>query len=253
MSEIAVPLKGVLEVHELKKNYQKYYTVALVIAAVIHFLLVGIYWASIYFAKEEAPPVRVVRVMKYSDLGPPPSITGAAAAVAPSVSVAGPVAAKPSVGIPVPVPDAEVSLEAAFATQQELSSVVGPVGEKSDQSDNTVVDQVIEEDIVIEEDDAPPPNFVPFEKEPQVIKSVDPVYPEIARKAGVEGKVIAHLWIDKKGQVREVKIIKSDSDIFNQAVIDAAKQWTFAPALMKNGPVAVWLAVPFIFSLKSQQ
>ena len=34
---------------------------------------------------------------------------------------------KPKVGVPVPVPDAQVSPEQTIATQQELSKIAGPV------------------------------------------------------------------------------------------------------------------------------
>jgi protein TonB len=154
------------------------------------------------------------------------------------------------VGIPVPVPDAEVNPDQNFATQQQLSAQVNPLLGDTKGGTGTGVQQIIEQDITIE-DDTPPPAFVPFEKEPAVVQKIEPVYPDLARIAGLEGKVIAHLWIDKHGKVREVKIIKSDSEIFNQPVKDAALQWVFTPAMMKNGPVAVWLAVPFIFSLRA--
>lgn len=222
---------------ELKEVQQKYLTRALIIAAVCHLLLVGLYWGSTILGKEE-PPTTIVKIVKYSDLGPPPSI--ASTEVAPAVSMAGPTA-KPSIGIPVPVPDAEVSPEASFASQQDLSQMSSPV------TTDVGGSAVIEQDIEVDE---PPPAFVPFEKEPVCIKRVEPAYPEIAQKAGLEGSVYAKLWITKEGKVKEVVIMKSDSEIFNQAVIDAAGKWLFTPAMMKNGPVAVWLAVPFNFTLK---
>jgi len=83
-----------------------------------------------------------------------------------------------------------------------------------------------------------------------VVKQVTPKYPGLARQAKIQGRVIAHLWIDESGRVRDVKIIKPDSEVFNQPVIDAAKQWLFTPAFMNSGPLAVWLAVPFNFTLK---
>jgi protein TonB len=223
---------------ELKEVHQKYFARALCIAAAIHLFLIGVYWGSTVLTKEK-PPERVIRIVKYSELGPPPSI--ASSEVAPAVSVAGPTA-KPSIGIPVPVPDAEVSPDQTIASQTELSQMTSPVTQEG-------VGQgaVIEQDIEVEE---PPPAFVPFEKEPVVIRKIEPVYPEIAQKAGLEGTVYAKLWITKEGKVKEFVVMKSDSEIFNQAVIDAAKQWLFTPAMMKNGPVAVWLAVPFNFTLK---
>ncbi len=228
---------------ELKRNLQKYSTVALVIATAIHFSLVGLYWGSASMAKEEAPPARVVKIVKYSELGPPPSISSSA--VAPAVSVSGPVG-KPKIGMPVPVPDAEVSPEQSFASQTELSRQVGPLTETPTGEGGGIAQ--IEQDIQVE--DEPPPAFVPFEKEPVCLRRVEPIYPDIAQRAGLEGKVVAYLWVDKQGKVRDVKIVKSDSEIFNQAVIDAAKQYQFTPAMMKNGPVSVWISVPFSFELK---
>jgi protein TonB len=225
---------------ELKKILQKHALFGLIIAAVIFFALLGVYWGVDYFSTHQSgpPPARVIKIVKYSELGPPPSI--APKEVAPSVSVSGPVA-KPNVGIPVPVPDAEVNPEKQFASQTELSSV-GPVTDVAGASGAQ-----IEQDVEVEE---PPPAFVPFEKEPVCVKKVEPLYPEIAQKAGLAGKVIAYLWVDKQGKVREVKIVKSDSEIFNQSVIDAARQYLFTPAMMKNGPVSVWISVPFSFELK---
>jgi protein TonB len=225
---------------EFKQKLRKYTSWALFIAAGIHGLLLLAYWGSVWWESLEEPPQRTIRIMKYTDLGPPPSIAGSAN-VAPSVSVASPTA-KPSVGVPVPVPDAEVSPDQTLATQQEMSTQ-GAVGEGS--GEGGAVE--IEDDLNIE--DQPPPDFVPFQKGPSIVKRVDPAYPEIARKAEIEGKVWAKVWIDKEGKIRQVVIIKSDSEIFNQAVIDAVNKWTFTPALMSTGPVAVWLSLPFVFKL----
>ncbi len=245
MTELAAKARPSYGASELKAVAQKYLSWALAIASIIHLLLVGAYWASEYLAKEEAP-VRTVRILKYSELGPPPSIQGASAAVAPSVSAAAPTA-KPSVGIPVPVPDAEISPEQSFASQQEMA-VTGPVGDGVGAGGGAVIEQDVQVEN-IEEEEAPPPDFVPFEKEPQVIKRIEPVYPELARKAGLEGTVWVKLWVDKEGKVKDVVILKSASEIFNQPAIDAAKQWIFTPAMMKTGPVSVWISLSFNFKL----
>ena len=241
MSELVVPIATDYGGSELKKNYQKYFSEGLIVAVVFHLFIVGAYWASGYFQTEA--PSREVILVPYLDFGPPPSISGSTA-VAPAVAVAGPVT-KPSVEIPVPIPDAEASPEQTIATQKELSAVQSLIGE--DVGDGTVVEVSAP---IIEIDDTPPPAWVPFEKLPVIIKRVAPMYPELARLANLEGKVIAQLWIDRKGRARDVKIIKSTSEVFNQSVIDAAKQWQYTPALMNCGPVAVWLAVPFNFTLR---
>ncbi len=99
---------------------------------------------------------------------------------------------------------------------------------------------------------SPPQDFVAADQEPTVIKKVEPVYPELARKAGLEGKVWVKIWVDTAGKPRDVVILKSDSDIFNQVSIDAAKQFLFTPAYVKDKPVSVWVSVPFKFALSDK-
>ncbi len=227
---------------ELKQAYQRYFSIGLGIAVGIHVLILGSYYLIELLSQEE-PPTRMVRMLKYSDLGPPPSIQNAN--TPPPVNVAAPVA-KPTVGAPVPVPDAEVSPEQTLATQTEMSQVVSPVGEGTGEGVS------IEQDIQIE-DDGPPADFVPYEKEPQIVKKVEPKYPELAMRAGLEGKVIVKIWVDKEGKVKQVVVLKSDAEIFDGPAVEAAKQFVFTPAYMNNGPVAVWVSFPFRFKLTDKK
>ena len=100
-----------------------------------------------------------------------------------------------------------------------------------------------------EVDCASTPEFVPFDSPPQVVDSVQPQYPDSARQAGLEGVVLIRALLSKKGEVIKVEILKSDAEIFNQPVIDAATQWLFTPALQAGQPVCVWVAIPFRFKL----
>jgi len=229
---------------ELKKVYQKYWLTGLAIAVAIHLLIVGSYYI-VGLLGEEEPPMISVRIMKYSDLGPPPSITSAN--TPPPIAVSAP-AAKPTVGAPVPVPDAEVSAEQTMATQTEMSSQVAPIVGDMDAGGSVEIEQ----DIVIDED-APPADFVPVEKEPVPVKKVEPKYPELAMRAGLEGKVWVKIWVDKEGRPKQVVILKSDAEIFNEPAVEAAKQWVFTPAYMNNGPVAVWVSIPFRFKLADRK
>ena len=86
---------------ELRTLYQKYATRAMIVAASLHLGVIGIYYAVQYFSEEDEP-VYNVRIRKYSELGPPPSLQNSQAA--PAISVEAPTA-KPTVGTPVPVPE----------------------------------------------------------------------------------------------------------------------------------------------------
>lgn len=96
-----------------------------------------------------------------------------------------------------------------------------------------------------------PADFVEVEKQPQPVSGSTPapVYPDLARKAGVQGTVWIKLWVDEKGNPRKADILKSDEEIFNQVSIDAAMKWKFEPAIMKGKPVSVWVTIPFKFKL----
>ncbi len=223
---------------ELRGLYQKHAMRGLIVAIAIHLAAIGAYYLGVYLSKDDEP-VYTVRILKYSDLGPPPSIENSQAA--PAVSVSAP-AAKPTVGTPVPVPDAEISPEATIATQTEMAAQPSAATEGT----GSGAPPVIQNDII---DNGPPPDFVPVEKQPVPIKQVEPPYPEIARRAGVEGTVWVKIWVDKEGKPVKAIVQKSDAELFNQPAIDAAMKWVFTPAVMNNGPVAVWVSIPFKFRL----
>jgi protein TonB len=223
---------------ELRGLYQKYAGYALMFAIGFHFLVIGSYYLT-QILKDDDENVPMVRIMKYSDLGPPPSITNTEAA--PQVAVQVPVA-KPTVGVPVPVPDAEVSPEQTIATQQELSAVQSPSTGTGDAGGNTQITQ----DINIDED---PADFVPVEKQPVPTNAPAPPFPDNARRLGLEGTVWVKMLVDKEGKVKKTVVLKSDNPMFDEAALAAAAKWTFTPAVMNNGPVAVWVSQPFRFKL----
>jgi len=98
--------------------------------------------------------------------------------------------------------------------------------------------------------DQPRPEFVPYDTPPQLVKSVDPVYPFLARNAGLEGEVLVKAWADKNGKVRKAIVVKSVSDILNGPAIDAAMQFLFTPAQKGQKPVDAWVSIPIEFKLK---
>ena len=105
------------------------------------------------------------------------------------------------------------------------------------------------EDVKVDKDE-PPAYYTPYEQAPEPIRRVAPKYPDVANKAELEGTVWVRIWVDKQGKARKAVVMKSDADVFNQPAIDAAMQWVFSPAMMKKGPVSVWVEVPFNFRLQ---
>jgi len=100
---------------------------------------------------------------------------------------------------------------------------------------------------------APPPEpapneFVFTEKLPMPVARVTPEYPQIARAAGMEGKVVVRMLVGVDGRVRRAEI-ETSSALFDEAALAAARKWTFTPAETDGKPVMVWVRVPFDFRL----
>jgi protein TonB len=96
---------------------------------------------------------------------------------------------------------------------------------------------------------APPDSFRAFDTPPQLLASAEPVYPELARRAEVEGMVIVLVTIDEGGRVIDAEIASSDSAVFDQAALEAAYKFVFKPAYQRDIPVKARIAIRFRFSL----
>ncbi|PYT09492.1 MAG: hypothetical protein DMF49_01990 [Acidobacteria bacterium] len=78
---------------------------------------------------------------------------------------------------------------------------------------------------------------------------VEPEYPEMARKARVEGKVIIEAVIDTDGNVVDVKVLRS-IPLLDKAAIEAVKRWKYRPAMQHGRPVKVYFTVVVEFNLR---
>jgi periplasmic protein TonB len=90
---------------------------------------------------------------------------------------------------------------------------------------------------------------------PTITKSVNPEYPEDAKKAGIEGAVILKILVNKEGNVRKAVVTnRTDGSVaMEQAAVNAVKQWTFKPATIKKQPVEMWVSIPFKFKLAEKK
>lgn len=82
---------------------------------------------------------------------------------------------------------------------------------------------------------------------PELVSSVPPEYPEVARKANVKGKVSLELIIDEKGDVTSAKVLKGLPMGLDRAASDAVKKWKYKPATSYGKPVKVYLPVTVTF------
>jgi len=84
---------------------------------------------------------------------------------------------------------------------------------------------------------------------PKLIKEVEPVYPEKAKEAGVEGWVMLEATTDIYGRVKNVKVLKS-IPLLDQAAIDAVRKYVYTPMIIDGRPRGVIHTVTVKFHLK---
>lgn len=83
-------------------------------------------------------------------------------------------------------------------------------------------------------------------KEAQLIKSVPPEYPALAKAQHVSGKVQMDALIDASGNVSAVRIL-SGPTLLHRAALDAVKQWKYKPAMLDGQPTSTHLTVTVEF------
>lgn len=86
------------------------------------------------------------------------------------------------------------------------------------------------------------------EQKPELIKFVNPVYPEMARRAGLQGQVLVAFIVTREGRVIEPRVLKGP-EIFRAAALEAVRQFQFKPAMQNDRGVAVRMTIPIRFSL----
>ncbi|MFO7866355.1 MAG: M56 family metallopeptidase [Candidatus Aminicenantes bacterium] len=89
-------------------------------------------------------------------------------------------------------------------------------------------------------------------KPPKLIKMVEPVYPEEARRAQVEGLVILEATTGIYGRVQNVKTLRS-IPLLDQAAIDAVKKWVYEPMVIDGEPRGVTFTVTVAFKLDKKK
>lgn len=78
---------------------------------------------------------------------------------------------------------------------------------------------------------------------PKPVYKVSPVYPDILRQRGVQGRVTLAADIDERGNVLAVKVVKSLHPYLDYASVQAVRQWRFEPAIEKGKPVSAILTM----------
>jgi TonB family protein len=236
-----LPLFG--EAHPLRQEFPRWMLSAnavAILAAMLGFL--G-WWLWSRAQPEPAPPGEV-HIVRYAELGVPPSISRPAV---PQVSVARAVAAAaPALGVPEPVAD-ELAEAPTIASVAELSEALAPIA-----LDDLGLGGSGEPLVIGLEGGGGPPSpgdFVAVEEEPVRISIDPPVFPQVAKNAEVAGTVLVRVLVGKDGRVKEAVVIEGHP-MLTEAALVSARSAVFRPALQRHRPVEVWVMVPITFRLR---
>jgi protein TonB len=136
-------------------------------------------------------------------------------------------------------------------------------------NDEVIEEEILDLDAELDLDapiDLPPPPppaeeeepdvFVVVEKRPEIKGGMKELYkyiqyPEIARKAGIEGRVILEFVVDERGKVSNIKVLRSVGGGLDEAAISAVQKVKFTPGMQRGRPVKVRYTLPVTFKLSS--
>lgn len=89
---------------------------------------------------------------------------------------------------------------------------------------------------------------------PKPITPIQPEYPQLAKLAGIEGKVYVEALISENGDVVEIKSLKSDHETLMIDAIEAVRRTKFSPGISKDGKkVKAWVVIPISFKLDDKE
>jgi protein TonB len=125
--------------------------------------------------------------------------------------------------------------------------------EVAEEAVETIAVTEFQEDLIRTMPTGPEIEIVPYYKvevKPKPIHIPKPVYPELARQAGIEGQAVVKALVDINGSIIEVQILKSSGNqMLDQAALKAARNAKFTPAKQRDKFVRVYVSIPIKFRL----
>jgi protein TonB len=88
------------------------------------------------------------------------------------------------------------------------------------------------------------------DKQPRVVRRIQPVYPYEARKKKITGKVVLRFLVDRSGKVSKVSVVRAEPEgVFEENAMEAVKKWKFKPGYYEGEPVPTWITLPISFNM----
>ncbi len=233
---VVVPLPLLGEQHPLNCGYRRSVVHAATLAMLVH-LTFGFAWTTGRMARQETAIGLPDRPRTRIEWVSPAPIDETRA---PGTNVAW----IAEVALPIPVPDYK-AVVLTVAGQEEIGNSY-PLPEPELYTD-PVEPPVIQVDTP--ERTPSPSEHVVYEEMPVLVSIPAPVYPEMARQAGVDGIVFVQALIGRDGRVQEARVVQGN-EMLREPALAAAKAAVFKPASERGHAVPVWIVVPIRFSLQ---
>lgn len=208
---------------DLRSKYRRTYEIALILSLALMIVAFKFFpdmekSAANFEGAQEIFTVEDIQQTKQENKPPPPP--------------------KPPIPIEAPSDDVLEDIEIASTEidlEEEVSAPPPPKEEK----------KVIEEE---------PTYFVAVEEMPEPIGGIAGiqskiVYPDIAKRAGVEGRVYVLAFVDEHGNVTKVNTIKGIGAGCDEAAMSAVQKTKFKPGKQRGKAVRVQVSIPVIFRL----
>ncbi|NLT50986.1 MAG: energy transducer TonB [Ignavibacteria bacterium] len=211
---------------DLRRKYQRFVEVSLIIALILTIFAFKYFpdtqAEEVYFEQEqELVKMEEVAVTKIENRPPPPP--------------------RPLVPVEAPTDDVLDDIEIADTDLDVNEEVAAPPPPPAAEKKEEVAEE--------------PVFFVAVEEMPEPIGGIKAiqdniVYPDLAKKANVQGRVYVKAYVDEQGNVSKVELIKGIGAGCDEAGMDAVKKTKFKPGKQRGKPVKVQVAIPIIFKLQ---
>ncbi|MGM0546384.1 MAG: energy transducer TonB [Bacteroidota bacterium] len=76
-------------------------------------------------------------------------------------------------------------------------------------------------------------------------------YPDMARKAGIEGRVIIQFIVNEQGEVEDPKVVRGIGGGCDEEALRVVKEAEFEPGQQRGKPVRVQYSLPITFQLQN--
>ena len=136
------------------------------------------------------------------------------------------------------VAEEEVIVEKKVEPAQEIKKITAKTDPKAKSAKNLNAEPTVVESSSLDNAD-----FKPFGNK-------KPVYPTLARKAGIEGWVKVKVLVDEKGKVLQYNVVDYyGHPSFKQATLDVAARWRFPAPTASSKRVRAWFTKKISFVL----